>query len=167
MRMSFDLIEDECWIWGAVVESSPDSNLPWKRFMIMGYEALSPRLSGWLLTPSAQYSASRGAGLQGGWGAGDVADGDGLAGPQNKAKNKNTKKQKKKRNCFILAVRWKVVWHTKSHILSYVCFTNRPSLGLWCLLLFISRFSRMLFEEGIRNSSSTVVGCRPYCWSLA
>lgn len=40
------------------------------------------------------------------------------------------------------------------------------SLGLLCLLLFISRFSRMLFEEGIRSSSS-IVGFRHYCWSLA
>lgn len=40
------------------------------------------------------------------------------------------------------------------------------SLGLLCLLLFISRFSRMLFEEGIRSSSS-IVGFRHYCWRLA
>lgn len=164
MWMSFDLIEDECWILGAVVETSPDSNLPWTRFMIMGYEALSPSLSGWLLTPSAQYSAPEGPVWR--WVGGRGCCRWRWFGRSTQQSKKQKHEKTKKRNCFVLAVRWKVVWHTKSHILSYVCFANRPSLGLWCLLLFISRFSRMLFEEGIRNSSSTV-GCRPYCWSLA
>lgn len=114
--MSFYLIEDECWIWGPGEESSPGSNLPWKRFMIMGYEALSPKVS--LVTINSFSSALC---MQKGHLARWMGKKEGCSG------------------AFALLLfrplECKVVWKLRAICVYYA---NRPSLGLWSLLFFYS-----------------------------
>lgn len=128
---------------------------------------ISQGLSWWPLTPSTQYSfnsvlrlcaTSRGNPQDG------CGEKEGCSGSSVRSTELNNNNNKATASSG--PVEFKVPWQTESHILSCVYDAKWPSLGFWCLLFMSSRFSRMLLKGGVSSSSSTV-GFRHYCWSLA